>query len=122
MHTRRTLRLDADWDLTLTEAGNLALAEGAAATAQNVANEARLFTRDAYFRQEDGVPHFILELGAPLPVKPLVKGHLSRAARRVPDVRRVTRLELESFDREARRLTGRLEFVTVEGENVGLEF
>ena len=38
-HSIRTLLLDGDWDITLTKAGNLALAEGDYATAQNVANE-----------------------------------------------------------------------------------
>jgi hypothetical protein len=116
-----TFALDASWDIYLDGAGNIALAYGPEATAQNAANECRLFTRDAYFRQAEGVPHWISELGAKAPAGPLLKALMRRAALRVPDVREVTGIEAESFDRETRALTGNLWFVTRGGERVGLE-
>ena len=56
MHTRRTLTLTPKWDICLDPSGYIALTNGAIATAQNVANEARLFTNDAYFQQDKGTP------------------------------------------------------------------
>jgi hypothetical protein len=120
-HTRRTLLLDGNWDVTLNGAGGLALAEGAYATAQNVANECRRFTRDSYFDFDAGVPHFMLELGGRTPPRPLLRTYLRRAAMRVADVREVTGIETEGLDRESRTLGGAVWFVTEEGEDAGTE-
>ena len=66
-HTRKTLLLDEHWDITLTQSGRMAVALGDYATAQNVANECRLFTNDACFDQQRGIPYFLLALGQKLP-------------------------------------------------------
>lgn len=58
-----TLLLDADWDLQLDEAGNIAVTSGDYAVAQDVANAVRLFTDDAYYDPGRGIPHFALTLG-----------------------------------------------------------
>jgi hypothetical protein len=118
MHTRRTLLLDDGWDLVLNDAGDIAALEGPEATAQNAANECRLFTRDAYFRQAEGVPHYLVDLGQRVPAKPLLKSYIRQAVRRVADVREITGIELEDFDRESGALAGNVYFVTREGENV----
>ena len=119
-HTRRTLKLDGDWDLRLTDAGDIAVCGGAEATAQNVANECRLFTRDAYFQQLKGVPHYLTTLGTKLPVRPLLRSYLRQAAGRVPDVREVLEIVMEDFDMERRKLSGIISFTTAEGENVSV--
>ena len=62
-HTRKTLLLDKDWDLTLDKSGRIAVADGPYATAQNVANECRLFTDDACFDTERGIPYYVIALG-----------------------------------------------------------
>lgn len=58
-----TLMLNDNWDITVDGAGNIATANGAYAVAQNAANAVRLFTKDAYFNQTKGIPHFNIELG-----------------------------------------------------------
>lgn len=115
MHTRRTLQLDhARWDITLDGTGRIALAVDDAATAQNVANEARLFTNDAYFDQDRGIPHFAVELGQRVH-NALLRSHLRRAALRVPDVKDVLSVEITGFDQKNRELSGDIRFTTVAG-------
>ena len=117
-HTRRTLLLTKNWDVTLDASGRIALVGEDYATAQNVANEARLFTEDAYFIQDQGIPHFIIELGQR--VNPSVlRSYLRRAALRVPDVKEVLSVDILSFDPKTRTLTGDIQFKTVEGLNNG---
>lgn len=115
MHTRRTLELDSGaWDLTVDSVGRVKLASGAAATAQNVANEARLFTKDAYFAQERGIPHFAVELGKRGSTAPL-RSHLRKAALLVDDVAEVTSVNAEVP--EGRKITGDIRFRTAEVED-----
>jgi hypothetical protein len=118
-HTRRTLQLDrATWDITLDGAGRIALTAGDSATAQNVANEARLFTEDAYFIQDKGIPHFVVDLGRRANPAAL-RSYLRRAALSVPDVKEVLSVEIVSFDPAMRRLTGDIAFTTVAGNAAG---
>lgn len=117
-HTRRTLLLTKDWDVTLDGVGRIALTGDDYATAQNVANEARLFTEDAYFIQDQGVPHFIIELGHRVSAS-VLRSYLRRAALLVPDVREVLSVQITSFDPKTRTLTGDIQFTTVEGLSNG---
>lgn len=114
-HTRRTLHLEpANWDITLDGSGRIALAAGDPATAQNVANEVRLFTGDAYFIQDQGIPHYLIELG--LRVSPAaLRSRLRQAALRVPDVREVQKTEIAGFDQATRHLSGNIEFKSAAG-------
>ena len=59
-----TLKLEDDWDLHVNNAGNLETTEYAQGIAQNVANAFRLFTNDAYYFTERGIPHFLIELNS----------------------------------------------------------
>lgn len=111
-HTRRTLRLDPDaWDVTLDGSGLIQVDSGAQATAQNVANEARLFTDDAYFIQDRGAPHFYATLGqrAGANMTPL-KTYIRRAALRVQDVKEVVSVTI--YDVSGRELRGEVLFTT----------
>jgi hypothetical protein len=119
-HTRHTLELDSNWDLCLTETGNIKVTIGVLATAQAVANEARLFTSDAYFRYAQGIPHYLTALGSKIPAKALLRSYLRQAVSRVADVRELFGIELEDFDKVSRRLHGNLFFATHGGENVNL--
>lgn len=119
-HTRKTLKLNERWDVFLTEAGRIALADGDYSTAQNVANECRLFTRDAYFDQERGIPYFLLSLGHKLPGSAL-RGRVRKAALLVEDVAAVTDVKVDSLDTETRELTGEVSFTSVEGKHVTVE-
>lgn len=130
-HTRRTLLLDRKkWDLTLNGSGRIAVTRDDYATAQSVANEARLFTADAYFIQDQGIPHFTVELGRRVN-NAVLRSYLRRAALRVPDVKEVLSVRLNPLGDvdaqgdgrpdilKARTLSGDILFRTVEGEQHG---
>ncbi len=116
-HTRRTLQLDdKNWDLTLDGMGRIAVqSEGGRATAQNVACEARLFTQDAYFAQDKGIPHFVVELGKKSN-NALLRSYLRRAALSVPDVKEVTAVEISAPDPKTRTVRAELRFTTAQGD------
>ena len=119
-HTRKTLMLDNNWDICLDSGGRICVAEGAYATAQNVANECRLFTRDAYFAQERGIPYYVVALGNKLSSS-VIRARLRDAALLVEDVADVTNVEIASLDTETRKVTGDIQFVSREGENASVE-
>ena len=117
VHTPYTLMLDDQWDITLNSVGGIATSLNAYSTAQNVGNECRLFTDDAYFAQDQGIPHFVLELGQRAP-ESLLRAYLRTSALRVPQVAEVTDVMLDSFDPETRTLRGSIQFTTEDGDNV----
>ena len=119
-HTRKTLLLNQQWDLTLDKSGRIAVAEGAYATAQAVANECRLFTDDAYFEPDRGIPYYLIALGRKLSPS-VLRARLRDAAYLVEDVEDVTDVVLESLDTETRRVTGEIQFTSKEGENAAIE-
>ena len=119
-HTRKTLLLDSNWDLCLDKAGRIAIAEGAYATAQAVANECRLFTDDAYFEPGRGIPYYLIALGRKLSPS-VLRARLRDAAMLVEDVEDVTEVVLGSLDTETRRVTGEIQFTSREGENASVE-
>lgn len=81
-----TLLLDKEtWDLSLDDKGYLAVATDEYAIAQNVANAVRLFTKDAYFEQQDGIPHFSIELGH-IPSESVVRARINETAKSVAGV------------------------------------
>lgn len=119
-HTRRTVLLDRKtWDVTSDGVGRIALTTDDYATAQNVANEARLFTEDAYFIQDQGIPHFTVELGRRVNAS-VLRSYLRRAALSVSDVREVLSVEITAFDPTTRTLTGDMQLTTVEGAENGV--
>lgn len=124
-HTRRTLSLEPGaWDLTLDSVGNIAITQGELATAQNVANEARLFTDDAYFIQDQGIPHFVVELGQN-GNESVLRSYLRDASLKVEDVQELISVEITDFDTTGRRLSGDIRFETrekTEQQNVTTSF
>ena len=119
-HTRKTLLLNGEWDLTLDKSGRIAVAEGAYATAQAVANECRLFTQDAYFEPDRGIPYYLIALGRKLSPS-VLRARLRDAAYLVEDVEDVTDVVLESLDTETRKVTGEIKFTSKEGDNAAVE-
>ena len=119
-HTRKTLLLDKHWDICLDKSGRIAVADGPYATAQAVANECRLFTDDAYFEPERGIPYYLRALGRKLSPS-VLRARLRDAAFLVEDVEDVTNVVLESLDTETRKVTGEIKFTSVEGENASVE-
>ena len=120
-HSTRTFALTPKWDIRLDNAGRIALKTESAATAQNVANECRLFLADACFNQDEGVPHFVLQLGK-AKVQSALADHLRVAAKAIPDVAEITGVELSEFDPQTRTLSGAIHFTTIGGQHVTTDF
>ena len=81
-----SLLLDKNWDITLDSAGNLAVADNDYSIAQAVANAVKLFTNDAYFDTQAGIPHFDITLKRN-PSSVVIRARLKEAAENVPGVK-----------------------------------
>ncbi len=82
-----TLLLDENWDLTLDAAGNLAIATGAYAIAQDVASAVRTFRGEIWYDRTDGIPFLEQILGVtPTPSLQFLKAQFIGAAFTVPGV------------------------------------
>lgn len=113
----RTLFLDSQWDVTVDGGGNIATAQDAYAIAQNVANAVRLFTDDAYFDRDRGIPHFDIELGHRPPIG-VLRTRILRAARGVEGVADAN----VEFDRDERVLGGEITLTLTNGETATVAF
>lgn len=112
-----TLLLDAQWDITTDAGGNIATVSDAYAIAQNVANAVRLFTNDAYFNADRGIPHFQIELGHKPPYS-ILRTRILQAARAVEGVADAT----VTFDRDERKLGGEILLTLTDGTTANVEF
>ena len=82
-----TLYLTPDnWDITLDSSGRLQTSASAYAVAQNVANAVRLFTGEAFFAMDEGIPHFEIELGYTRPALSVLRARIREAALNVEGV------------------------------------
>ena len=82
-----TLYLTPDnWDITLDSSGRLQTSAAAYAIAQNVANAVRLFTNEAFFAMDEGIPHFEIELGFTRPALSVLRARIREAALNVEGV------------------------------------
>ena len=125
-----TLTLDADWDLQLDAAGNIMTSSGDYAVAQNVANAVRLFTNDAYYDPDRGIPHFAITLGRK-PSMSVFRAVVRQAALGVDGVRaaEVKDLALSQKDAQSpdgssvtpRTLTGDIQLTMEDGETYGID-
>lgn len=107
-----SLSLDPDtWDLQLDQGGNIMQASGDYAVAQDVCNRIRLFTEDAYYDQDQGIPHFVIDLGRRAS-EALVRSRYREQALLVPGVTSATVLDLSVEDRV---LHGSVEITTANG-------
>ena len=114
-----TLKLDTDtWDLMLDSAGNLQTAMGSYAIAQDVANAVRLFTDDAYYEPERGIPYFVITLGQKVQ-QSVLNSRVRNIALEVDGVEDVE-VSMDELD-ENRQLTGSIEITTVDGEVVDVD-
>ena len=82
-----TLYLTPDnWDITLDSSGRLQTSANAYAIAHNVANAVRLFTNEAFFAMDEGIPHFEIELGYTRPALSVLSARIREAALNVEGV------------------------------------
>ncbi len=73
------------WDLFVDPNGNIAECYAEYAIAQNASNACRLFTNDAYYDPNKGIPHFAVELKEK-PSITLLKSRLKEASENVEGV------------------------------------
>lgn len=114
-----TLFLDTEWDITLTGDGKIKTAKEAYAVAQNASNAVRLFTNDAYFDAQKGIPHFDIELGHTFTAIPLLETKMKKAMLAVEGVAEaVAVLEVQKD-----RIAGGNAYITLQGgENAKITF
>lgn len=84
-----SLLLTNDWDITLDSAGNLAIADNNYSIAQDVASAVKLFTNDAYFDTQAGIPHFEISLKRNVSAS-VVRARIKEAAENVLGVKSAT--------------------------------
>lgn len=118
-HTAFTWGLTSDWDLDIDENGNPRELRSAEAICQDVANEARLFLHDAYFRYEEGIDWFTDQLGRPLQ-EAVLRDRLRTAALRVPGVLSVESIDIEEVDESTRKLHGKITITTEAGSGISV--
>lgn len=83
----KTIFLNPDtWDLTLTEEGNIAIAQDPYAKSQDVASAVKLFQGELYYQADKGLPYFDDILGKNQQSLALYKHRLERAALTVQGV------------------------------------
>lgn len=85
-----TLLLDRTyWDLAIDANGNLAMASGAYAIAQDAASAIKLFQSEYWYDTTIGIPYFEQILGMHPPIE-LVRAQFQSAAQTVPGVASAT--------------------------------
>lgn len=113
----RTFLLNDNWDITVDGSGNIAAVDDAYAIAQNVANAVRLFTNDAYFDADKGIPHFDIELGRRPPLS-VLRTRILQAARAVDGVVDAS----VEFNPDKRILGGTIMLTLADGDTANVEF
>lgn len=120
-HTAKTALLTPNWDLQLTPEGNILLTSGALAIAQNLANEIRLWTNDAYFQQANGIAWKEVQLAKKLDSSVLAQ-IIHEAGNCVSGVKSVDSVTVTAVDEESRTLHGEITITTELGETLSFVF
>lgn len=114
-----TLYLDPDsWDLTVDADRNIALAGVPYATAQTVANAARLWQGEAPFDTDRGIPYETEVLGKQVPER-LLASWYEREALTVPNVQSAD--AVLQFDRNTRAITGQIQCTLTDGTVINVQ-
>ena len=112
--TAHTLYLQPEsWDITLDSSGRIARSVQAYAIAQNVANAVRLFTGEAFFAMDEGIPHFDIELGKTRPALSVLRARMREAALNVEGV---LDAQITLNDVQERKLTGEILLTVAVGD------
>lgn len=109
-----TFFLDQNWDITLDSSGRLRMSDKAYAIAQHVANSVKLFTEDAFFAQDQGIPHFAIDLGRK-PLYSVLRGRVKDAALAVDGVLDAV-VNLDTPVGDDRKLTGEILLTVADDE------
>lgn len=113
-----TLMLDNSWDITLTGDGKIKTATEAYAIAQNGCNAVRLFTNDAYFDTQKGIPHFDIELGHSIAAVPILESRIKQTLLNVEGISDA----LAVLEIEKDRILGGNAYITIGGQNAKITF
>ncbi|MEY0950252.1 hypothetical protein AB7179_08625 [Providencia manganoxydans] len=115
----KTLFLHPDtWDLTLDVSGNLAIASDQYARAQSVANTCRVFMKDMYYAQQEGIPYLEEILGKNRFSLSLYRQYLQDAALSVEGV---VSAKVELSTANDRVVRGRITFTDKDGREGAIE-
>lgn len=115
-----TVRLNDNWDIQLNKDGNIEVATGDYAIAQNCANAVRLFTDDAFYDRTRGIPHFDIELGhSVMASMTVLKNRIKQSCLAVEGV---TDCEISlKNDKDNRLESGQVSLATVNGSKIYIE-
>lgn len=119
MTMQSTLLLNvSNWDLTVDKFGNIAVASGGYAVAQNVATALRTFKGECWYNTQYGIPYWQQILGKFPPLQ-YVKTVMENQAKTVPDVVSAS-VTFTSFNN--RVLQGECLITTTDGQQQIVEF
>lgn len=104
------------WDLALDASGNIAIATETYQQAQDIASACRVFVRDMYFNQNEGIPYLEEILGQGRYPLALYRKYLADAALTVSGVTSAT---VDLYIAEGRLLRGQIKF-TNENNQTGV--
>lgn len=108
-----TMYLDPEsWDLAVDAGRNIALATDQYATAQSVANACRLWTGEAPFNADRGIPYETEILGFQPPPR-LLSTWFETETNLVPNVS--SSVAVLQFDRTSRQLSGQIQCTLTDG-------
>jgi hypothetical protein len=100
-----SLTLNKDtWDICLNSYGNLSIVSGKYRVAQDVATACRLFTDEAIFQVNRGIPYLNKVLGFK-PNEQIIKEHIRNMALLVPNV---ANAQINFYEFKDRILTGEI--------------
>jgi hypothetical protein len=113
-----TLQLSSSCDLVIDSSGNIAVATGGSAIAQDVASAVGTFLGEVYYDTTIGVPYFSQIFGQPFSAS-IASTLLQNAALQVPGVVSA-KVIIDSFVN--RVLSGRVEVIDTTGQAIGVTF
>lgn len=119
LNTGHSLELTTDdqWDIQLDSHGRLKECTGAYAIAQHAANAIKLFTNDAYYEPEKGIPHFVIDLGRKLHPA-IIRSRYEGAAKSIAGVAAAKMNDLE-LDKD-RRMTCSMTLYLIDGNEASI--
>lgn len=108
---RTLFLLPNTWDLTLDVQGNIATATSTYQRAQDIASACRVFIKDMYYQQNEGIPYLESIMGRNSYPIGLYQSELHRAAMSVEGV---VSANIKLNQLSDRNLTGMIEFTDIE--------
>ena len=113
---QKSLLLNQNWDICLNSNGDFSFTDDNYAIAQNVACACRAFTKDMYFNQEDGIPHFFIDISNPQTINTTLLAHyFEKEALKFPQI---TSAVLDDIHIENRVIHGQLVLTLKNGETL----